>query len=182
MGVWLRQVLRQWPMANGTVGHWTQVRDEILITDSTRRQEDDSYLWLLVDLFFSHFVHGHTARVCHGLPKVSLGPVMPDPFMPCRQARRAGSLQPSSTPSDAPRCTPMVIVVDNFLASFHSSWFNLLNRGFGQRHMARGFQEGRKQLQVTCLAGGPPLKQSYGRFRGGARHRMAGHGGPYSDT
>jgi hypothetical protein len=29
--------------------------------------------------------HGRMARGGHGLPKVSLGPTMPNPFIPCRQ-------------------------------------------------------------------------------------------------
>jgi hypothetical protein len=46
-------------------------------------------------------VHGREARDCHGLPKVLLGPVMPDPSMPCKGPPlkqpcgcfRSGSLQ-----------------------------------------------------------------------------------------
>jgi hypothetical protein len=65
--------------------------------------------------------HGRTARGCHGLPKVSSGPAMPylspplgraTPKIALRpfqgwHARRAGCLQPSSTPLDTPRHTPM---------------------------------------------------------------------------
>jgi hypothetical protein len=40
----------------------------------------------------------------HGLSKVSPGPAMPDPSMPCR----ASGLQPSFTPLDTPRRKPLV--------------------------------------------------------------------------
>jgi hypothetical protein len=63
------------------------------------------------------------ARGGNGLLKVTLGPAMPYPFMPCRQATyetaiwpfqgwpscTAGVLQPSSTPLDTPRRTPIVV-------------------------------------------------------------------------
>jgi uncharacterized Zn-finger protein len=49
------------------------------------------------------------ARVIHGPAKVSPGPAMLDPSMPCGRPTPETSLQlflrPSSTPSDAPRCT-----------------------------------------------------------------------------
>jgi hypothetical protein len=62
------------------------------------------------------------ARGGHGLIKVSLGPVMPDHYMPCQQATpemdlqpfqgwptcRAGGPQPSSTLLDIPYRTPKV--------------------------------------------------------------------------
>jgi hypothetical protein len=67
--------------------------------------------------------HGRMARGGHRLLKVSLGPVMLDPSMPCGQdtpetalhlqpfqgwsACRAGNLRPSSTLLDTPRHTPM---------------------------------------------------------------------------
>jgi hypothetical protein len=73
------------------------------------------------------FTHGCMARGGHGLPKVSHGPVMPYPSMPCKRAtpetalcpfqelptRRAGGLQPSSTSIDTPRPTPMFSVSDS---------------------------------------------------------------------
>jgi hypothetical protein len=57
---------------------------------------------------------GHVARGGHGVPKVLIGPAMPYPSTPCRQAtpetalrpfqrwptHRAGGLWPYSTPSD----------------------------------------------------------------------------------
>jgi hypothetical protein len=57
------------------------------------------------------------ARGIHGLTKVSLGPALPYPSMPCRRAtpetalwmflgwpaHRAGDLRPSSTPLDTPQ-------------------------------------------------------------------------------
>jgi hypothetical protein len=60
-----------------------------------------------------------TGRDIHGLPKVSCGPAMPDPYMPCVRAtpqtalrpcggwpaRRAGCLRPSSFPLDTPSRT-----------------------------------------------------------------------------
>jgi hypothetical protein len=66
-------------------------------------------------------VHGRMAGGNHGLPKVSLGPAMPDPSMPCGRASpettlqlfqgwltcRVSSLWPSSTLLDTPHCTPM---------------------------------------------------------------------------
>jgi hypothetical protein len=54
------------------------------------------------------------ARGCHGLPKVLPWPAMPYPSTPCR----AGGLQPSSTPLDTPRRTPIVKkkkVIDAFM-------------------------------------------------------------------
>jgi hypothetical protein len=56
------------------------------------------------------------------LPKVSLGPAMPYPSMPCRRAtseialwpfqdspaHMVGKLWPSTTPLDTPQCTPML--------------------------------------------------------------------------
>jgi hypothetical protein len=67
--------------------------------------------------------HGRIARGDHGLPKVSLGPAMLYPCMPCGQAtpetalqlfqgwltHRVGGLQLSSTPLDTPRCTPTLL-------------------------------------------------------------------------
>jgi hypothetical protein len=69
-------------------------------------------------------VGGHEclARGGHGLPKVSLGPVMPYPSTPCRQTTpetalrlfqgwptsRVCGLQPSSTHMDTPRRMPML--------------------------------------------------------------------------
>jgi hypothetical protein len=48
--------------------------------------------------------HGRVARGGHGLPKVSLGPAMPDPSMPYGwAARKADDLQPSSTLLDTGR-------------------------------------------------------------------------------
>jgi hypothetical protein len=68
--------------------------------------------------------HGRMARGGHGLPKVSLGPAMPNLSMPCGQATTEKALQPLqgwpaykvswlrpfSTPLDIPRRTPMVPV------------------------------------------------------------------------
>jgi hypothetical protein len=68
--------------------------------------------------------HGRMARGGHGLPKVSLGPVMPDPSTPCGRptpetalqqflgwpTRKAGGLQPSSTPSDTSCRTPKALI------------------------------------------------------------------------
>jgi hypothetical protein len=45
------------------------------------------------------------ARGGHGLPKVSPGPAMPDPFTPCGRATPGGPL-PFSTRADTPRRTP----------------------------------------------------------------------------
>jgi hypothetical protein len=61
------------------------------------------------------------ARGRHRFPKVSVGPAMPNPFMPCgratpemtlqlfqgRPTRRVGSRRPSSTPLDTPHRTSM---------------------------------------------------------------------------
>jgi hypothetical protein len=48
------------------------------------------------------------ARGGHGLPKVSLGPAMPYPSTPYGRATPETALQqPSSTPLDTPRHTPM---------------------------------------------------------------------------
>jgi hypothetical protein len=65
--------------------------------------------------------HRRMERGGHGLPKVSLGPAMPDPSMPCWRAtpetalrpfqgwpaRRTGGLRLSSTPMDTLCRTPM---------------------------------------------------------------------------
>jgi hypothetical protein len=68
--------------------------------------------------------HGLMGRGDHGLPKVSPGPTMPYPSMPCGRASpetaisalrlfqlwpacRAGGLRPSPTPLDTPRRAPM---------------------------------------------------------------------------
>jgi hypothetical protein len=52
--------------------------------------------------------HGRMVRGGHGLSKVLLGPVRPYPFMPCGwPSTGQGGLQPSSTPLDTPRRTPM---------------------------------------------------------------------------
>jgi hypothetical protein len=40
------------------------------------------------------FTHRRMARGDHGLPKVSLGPIIPDPSMPCRRATPETALQP----------------------------------------------------------------------------------------
>jgi hypothetical protein len=48
--------------------------------------------------------HGRMERSRHGLPKVSLGLAMPNPFMPCIFLPLK---QPSSTPLDTTRLTPM---------------------------------------------------------------------------
>jgi hypothetical protein len=67
--------------------------------------------------------NGCVGRGGHGVPKVSLGPAMPYPSMPCRlatpetdlhpfqewPAHSAGGLRPSSTPLDIPRRTPMLV-------------------------------------------------------------------------
>jgi hypothetical protein len=69
--------------------------------------------------------HRHIAWGGHGLPKVSPGPAIPDPFAPCGRATpktalrlfrgcptyRVGVLQPSFTLLDIPRHTPMVGIV-----------------------------------------------------------------------
>jgi hypothetical protein len=53
-------------------------------------------------------LHGTTARGSHGLPEVSLGPTMPNPAGGHPEtAFWTGSLQPSSTPLDTPRHTPL---------------------------------------------------------------------------
>jgi hypothetical protein len=67
-------------------------------------------------------IHGRMARGGHELPKVSLGPTMPDPSTPCGQAIcftsfprpfqgwptcRTGGLRLSSTLLGTPRRTPM---------------------------------------------------------------------------
>jgi hypothetical protein len=56
--------------------------------------------------------HRLMARGGHALPKVSPGPVMPNPSTPCGwvtgwPGRRAGGLRPSATLLDTPRRTPM---------------------------------------------------------------------------
>jgi hypothetical protein len=52
--------------------------------------------------------HRRTARGGHGLLKVSLGPAMPNPSMPSRQAKaRRAAFGRLLTPLDTPRCTPM---------------------------------------------------------------------------
>jgi hypothetical protein len=78
------------------------------------------------------------ARGVHGLPKVSRGPAMPNPSMPCQQAtpktalqpflgwpaRRAGGLRQSSTPLDTQRRTGLVLgdglIFNSILAFFVS--------------------------------------------------------------
>jgi hypothetical protein len=52
-----------------------------------------------------------TGRGIHGLPKVSCGPVMPDPYTPFGgwPARRAGGLRPSSFPLDTPSRTGLPV-------------------------------------------------------------------------
>jgi hypothetical protein len=68
--------------------------------------------------------HGCMARGGRGLPKVSVGPAMPDPSTPCRRATsetalwpfqelltcRAGGQRPSPTPMDTPGRTPKDVV------------------------------------------------------------------------
>jgi hypothetical protein len=63
------------------------------------------------------------AKGIHGLPKVSPGPALPYPSMPCGRAtpetafqpfrrwpaHRAGGLQSSSTPLDTPRRTGLIV-------------------------------------------------------------------------
>jgi hypothetical protein len=66
--------------------------------------------------------HGRMTRSSHGLPKVSLGPAMPYPSMPCRRPPpngfmavlgvatcRAGGLRSSSPLLDAPCRTPLAL-------------------------------------------------------------------------
>jgi hypothetical protein len=52
--------------------------------------------------------HGRMARGAHGLPKVSLGPAMPDPSTPCGRATRETGERRSAVfypYLDTPRCT-----------------------------------------------------------------------------
>jgi hypothetical protein len=72
--------------------------------------------------------HGRMAWGGHELPKVSLGPAMPDPSTPCRRAtpeaalwpfqgcsaRSACSLRPSCALLDPPRPAPVVLPVFHF--------------------------------------------------------------------
>jgi hypothetical protein len=51
--------------------------------------------------------HGCMARGGHGLPKVSPGPVMPFPSMPCGWATPETASWPSSTSLDTPRRLPV---------------------------------------------------------------------------
>ena len=79
------------------------------------------------------FCQARTGRGIHGLPKVSCGPAMPDPYTPCGRAtpqtalrpfggwpaRRAGGLRPSSSCLDTPsRTGPCKI--RSFEGHFHS--------------------------------------------------------------
>jgi hypothetical protein len=50
---------------------------------------------------------GRTGRGIHGLPKVSTGPALPNPFTPCGWATPETALWPSSTPLDTPRRTSL---------------------------------------------------------------------------
>jgi hypothetical protein len=70
-------------------------------------------------------------RGIDGLPKVPPGPTMPNPSTPCGQAipetalqlflgwpaHKAGSLRPTSTPLDVPRCTGLVRIQKMHLKS-----------------------------------------------------------------
>jgi hypothetical protein len=94
-----------------------------------------------VQLFYLETFREHTWGMLwggHGLPKVLLGPAMPDPptpfglattemaFQPFQRlpTHRAGGLWPSFTPLDTPRRTPMT----QNLATEHKSWKRLKNK------------------------------------------------------
>jgi hypothetical protein len=64
------------------------------------------YLKILHCMRFEN--HGRMARGGHGLPKVSLGPTMTDPYTPC--ALQGGRPAASSTPLDTPRHTPTTLL------------------------------------------------------------------------
>jgi hypothetical protein len=86
-------------------------------------------------------------------------------------SQEAGIRHPSHPTLPAPKaslwCSPLL----------ENDWLEC-RAGYSHRCMAWGVQRGRRQLQVTCPTGGPPLKWLLGRFRGSppAGSGMAGPG------
>jgi hypothetical protein len=76
------------------------------------------------------FTQARTGRGIHGLPKVSYGPAMPDPYMPCGRATPqtplrpfGGGLRPSSSPLDTPRRTGLNSPVVEPYGYIYEIWF-----------------------------------------------------------
>jgi hypothetical protein len=110
--------------------------DLLISTGSLKKGQHflTSLCWTLLTLLASRLCwnhhHGRMARGGHVLPKISIGPAMPNPFTSCGRATpktasrpfqgwpapKAGGQRPCTTSLDTPRRTPIMTTDDAPLA------------------------------------------------------------------